>query len=137
MPNLPMGTPMKKSLTAGETKKRHGCLTAWLILMIFASAMSILLYLARAGYPQYMPDLPAWALPALVTIELIQIICAIALFRGKKWGFWGYCIICGIAFITNIWLGVFVTAVGTLFSVVILYVVLNSGKGNKDWRHLN
>lgn len=137
MQNLPTGTPKLPPIVSGETKKRHGCLSAWLILMILASVVFIFLYLAREGYHQYSPDLPAWALPALVTIELIQIICAIALFRGKKWGFWGYCIICGIAFITNIWLGVFVTAVGTLFSVVILYVVLNSGKGNKDWRHLN
>jgi hypothetical protein len=137
MPNLPMGTPMKKSLTAGETKKRHGCLTAWLILMIFASAMSILLYLARAGYPQYMPDLPAWALPVLVTIDLIQIVCVIALFKWKQWGFWCYCITCVLAAITNIWLGVLVTAVGTLSSAAILYIVLNIGKGNKGWHHLN
>jgi len=137
MQNLPTGTSMKTPTVTGETKKRHGCLTAWLILMILASVMFIVLYLARAGYPQHSPDLPAWALPVLVTIGIIQIICEIELFKWKKWGFWGYCIICAIAFFANIWLGVVVTAAGTLFGAAILYAMLNIGKGDKGWRHLN
>jgi hypothetical protein len=137
MQNLPTGTLMKKPMVGGEAKKRRGCLAAWLILMILASAMFIILYLARAGYPQYSPDLPAWALPVLIAIGIIQIICTIALVKWKKWGFWGYCIICAIAFFADIWLGVVVTAVGTLFGAVILYAVLNIGKDNKGWRHLN
>jgi hypothetical protein len=128
---------MKKPMVRGEAKKRPGCLTAWLILMILASAVFIVLYLARAGYPQYSSDLPAWALPVLIAIEIIQIICTIALFKCKKWGFWGYCIICVIAFFADIWLGVVVTAVGTLGGAVVLYAVLNIGKDNKGWRHLN
>jgi len=137
MQKLPMGTPTKKPIASGETKKRHGCLTSWLILIILAAVMFIVLYFARAGYPHYAPDLPAWALPVLVTIEIIQIICAIALFKWKKWGFWGYCIVCAIAFFANIWLGVVVTAVSTLFDAIILYAVLNIGKDNNSWRHLN
>ena len=137
MQNLTTGTSTKKPMASEETRKRHGCLTAWLILMILASVMFIALYLARASYPQYAPDLPAWALPVLVTIEMFQIICAIALFKWKKRGFWGYCIICAIAFFANIWLGVVVTAVGILFGAIILYAVLNVGKDNKGWHHLN
>jgi hypothetical protein len=137
MQNLPTGTPIKTPIVSEETKKRHGCLTAWLSLMILTSVIFIVLYLARAGYPQYAPDLPVWALPVLVTIELIQIICAIALFKWKKCGFWGYCIICAFAFVADIWLGVVATAVGTLLGAVILYALLNIDKGNKGWRHLN
>ena len=137
MQNLPKGTLMKKPMVSGEKKKRHGCLTSWLILMLLASALFIILYLARAGYPQYSPDLPAWALPVLITIETIQIICTIALFKWKKWGFWGYCIICASAFITNIWLGAVITAIGTIFDAIILYAVLNIGKKNTGWRNLN
>jgi membrane-associated HD superfamily phosphohydrolase len=137
MNNLSTGTPLKNPLASIETKKRHGCLIAWLIQIILVSAIFVVLYLARTSYPQYSPDQPAWASPILITIGIIQIVCIIAVFKWKKWGFWGYCIICAIAFITNIWLGVVITAVGTLFDVVILCATLNLGKSNKGWRHLN
>jgi len=46
-------------------------------------------------------------------------------FLKEKVGILGYCIICAIAlFFANIWLGVVVTAVGTLFGAIILYAVL-------------
>jgi len=137
MQNFPTGTPRKIFPVSRETNKRHGCLTAWLILMIFAPVMFILLYLARFDYPQYSPDLSAWSLSILVSIDVIQIICTIALFKWKKWGFWVYCIACVMAFIANIWLGVVVTAVGILVSAVILYAVLNMGKDNNGWHRLN
>ena len=137
MENTPLRTPLRKTVVnIGERKKRHGCLTSCLIMMIVGSAIFIFLYIARAIYPQYSPDLPVWAVPVLVTVQAFEIICLIALFNWKKWGFWFFCAFGGIAVIINILLGVGVTAFGTLISVAILYGVLNIGGENKGWVQL-
>ena len=46
-----------------ELKRRHGCLTTWLILVIVANSLTALLYLFGSGaIREQFPDAPGWAI---------------------------------------------------------------------------
>ena len=119
-------------------KKRHGCLTAWLIIIIIACAVSIIMYLATTSLISSELDMAGWVVPVLVILLVFEIVCAIALFMWKKWGFWGFCAIVVISIIINLSLGLGITAsLGGLVGLAILFGVLNIGKDNKGWPQLN
>jgi len=130
-------TSEKQAIGSLKEKERHGCLTSWLILTTVISVMFIILYLGRAFYRQYTPDLPWWTIPVLVIIQLSEITCIIALFKWKKWGFWYFCVACGTAGVVNILLRVNVTAIGAFVSIAVTFIVLNIGKENKGWSQLD
>ncbi len=75
---------------------------------------------------------------ALISIAgVANIIFAIALFRWKKWGFFGFVATSVIALVTNLFLGLGIAQ--SLFGLVgigILYWVLNMGGNNKGWPRL-
>jgi hypothetical protein len=66
-----------------------------------------------------------------------NIIFVIALFRWRRWGFYGFVIVTGLAIGTNIYagLGTALSLLGIL-RVAFLYWVLNMGGGNKAWTRL-
>ena len=125
--------------TSSPLKQRHGCLTAYLVLAIIANSVTALLYLlgsqaVKRGSPQPIPD---WAFPALIGVCLFNLVCAIALFRWKKWGFWGLVASAAVALGVNIAIGLGpLAAIGGIIAVLLLYGVLQIGKENKGWSQL-
>jgi hypothetical protein len=122
-----------------DKKSRHGCLTAWLILMVIGNAFSALSYLLGGEeVRQNLPYAPGWVLPVLIVFSLFNLVCVIALFQWKKWGFWGFCVSAAVAFVVNliIGLGIFISFFG-LFGLAVLYGVLQIGKENKGWLQLD
>ena len=120
-------------------KKRHGCLTAYLVLMIVVNSASALIYLfGSEAVRRNAPNMPGWALPVLVVMGIFNLICAIALFRWKKWGFWGFVVSAVAAFFVNLSIGIKpgFTLFG-LLGVAILYGVLHIGKEEKGWPQLD
>lgn len=119
-------------------KSRHGCLTAWLVVMILANSASFLLYLlAQDMISEQLPQLPDWAFPVLIVGSLFNLLCALALFRWKKWGFWGACLSSIVIFVLNIELGIGIgQSLFGLVGVVLLYAVLHIGKDNQGWPQL-
>lgn len=118
-------------------KKRNGWLTAWLVLMIVASAVVVVAYLTMSETIfRSLPKLPGWALPALIVLAVFNIVCVIALLRWKKWGFWGVCASSIVAFIVNLSSGAGIGAILGLLGPAILYGVLHVGKENKGWPQL-
>jgi len=90
------------SVAPGE-KKRHGCLTAYLILMIVAnSALALVYLLASDTIRGNLRRSSEWVLPVLVVLALFNLVCAIALFRWKEWGFWGCCVSTIVGFLVNL-----------------------------------
>ncbi len=122
-----------------EGKQRHGCLTAWLVLMIVANAATALMYLlGSAAIRENFPSAPAWAFPVLAVMGIANVVCAIALFQWKKWGFFGFLVTSAIAFVVNLMIGlIIVQAVLGLTGVAILYGVLQIGKERKGWTQLD
>ena len=125
--------------TITAEKKRHGCLTTYLVVMIIANSLTALLYpFGAAAIKQRIPNIPNWAFPVLIAIAAVNVICAFALFRWKKWGFWGFAISTGIVFALNLAIGLSVaSAIGGLVGVAVLYGALHIGKENKGWPQLN
>ncbi|MBT9159119.1 MAG: hypothetical protein DDT27_00679 [Dehalococcoidia bacterium] len=126
-----------------QEKQRHGCLTAWLVLLIIGGALSLLG--TALGYlvdPQLMrealPDAPGWTFPAMAVLSLLGLVFAIALFAWKKWAFWGYVLssIAGVIVSVSMGVPVWQWLLG-LAGVVVLYAVLQiGGKEKKGWSQL-
>ena len=122
-----------------EAKNRHGCLTAWLVLMIIANSATALAYLVgRDEIQKTLPNAPGWAFPVLIIFALFNLVCAIALFKWQKWGFWGFCVSAVVALFVNFSIGLGVgSSLGGLVGVALLYGVLQIGKDNKGWPQLD
>lgn len=74
-----------------EQKKRHGCLTAWLILMLIGNSAAVLIYvLGSAAVSQTYPNAPGWTFPALILLGILNIVFVVALLRWKKMGVLGF-----------------------------------------------
>lgn len=118
-------------------KKRHGCLTAWLVVIIVFSFIAIIIAVPK-GSPVVPDVLPGWQIAVVIVLSLFSAVCAIALFRWKKWGFWGFCASAVVTFVVNIAIGelVIVSLVGMAIELFILYLVLNIGTDNKGWPQL-
>lgn len=121
-----------------ESKQRHGCLTAFLILMIIANSASALGYfLAGDVIQRSVPGIPAWSIPVLGILSLFNLACAVALFYWKRWGFYGFVVSSVTALVMNLYFGIdLVRSLSGLLGLVILYGVLQIGGQNKGWSQL-
>jgi hypothetical protein len=121
-----------------EQKNRHGCLTAFLIFIIIMNSLTALIYLIGSSFiKQTMPNVPSWAIIVMGIMCILNLVCFIALFMWKKWGFWGSCITAIIAFILNLSMGIGIgQSLLGLIGLAILYGVLHIGKENKGWTQL-
>jgi hypothetical protein len=127
-----------------EPKQRHGCLTVWLIFMIFGNSLTALIYslgVIEEAYRevlQEIPNAPVWLFLSMGVVPLFNIGCVIALFRWKKYGFWGICASMFVASILNLTAGFgggsFLVG---LIPIVVLYGVLQIGQKNKGWPQLD
>lgn len=140
-----MSNPYKKPGAESEMKPeehsnygRHGCLIAYLIVMILVNAMVAASYSAsRVQLQEKFPEMPDWTFPTLTLLGLVNVICAVALFNWRKWGFWGFCLSSFITVFVNIEAGLPVSqAVSGLVGIAILYLVLQIGNHNKGWPQL-
>jgi ABC-type proline/glycine betaine transport system permease subunit len=149
-----------------ETKNRHGCLTAWLVLLIITNsitALSNLLNILRGDMfvqllqnPAYTGQIPAeqlsqiqmllntplWVFYVSIALATFNVVCAVALFMWKKWGFWGFCVSSILAVIINLMYfsknvtTIIISIISGLLAVLILFGVLHIGKKNKGWPQL-
>jgi hypothetical protein len=121
-----------------DGKQRHGCLTAWLVLMIIANAAAALYLLGSAAIRQNFPSAPAWAFPVLAVMVIANVVCAIALFQWKKWGFFGFLVTSAVTFVVNLMVGLnILQAILGFAGVATLYGVLQIGKERKGWTQLD
>ena len=121
-----------------EGKQRHGCLTAFLVVGIIMNAIASLMnLLGGAMIRQNFPDAPSWALPVLGIGGVFNIVCLIALFQWKKWGFYGAVASGILAFVVNLAVGLnIVQALLGLVGIAVLYGVLQIGADKKGWTQL-
>jgi hypothetical protein len=121
-----------------ELKRRHGCLTAWLVLMIFTNSLTAVVYsLAGAFLRRFTPGAPRWAFPVLAAVGIVNTVCAFALFRWKKWGFYGFVATALVTAVVNVVIGLKIVQILLgLAGVAILYGVLQIGSEKKGWTQL-
>ena len=65
-------------------KKRHSCLTAWLIFLLILNSLAALGSILGLG------DLEESVRIFVIISSVFHLVCLTALFNWKKWGFWGY-----------------------------------------------
>ena len=125
-------------MSAYEVKQRHGCLTIWLILMIVMNSIATLLYaFGNLILREEFPDARLGLFALLAVISAFGVVCAIALLRWKKWGFWGCCASGLVGFGLNLSSGVGIgKSVYGLVGLGILFILLHTGEGNKAWPQL-
>jgi len=120
-----------------DRKQRHGCLTVWLIFIIIMNSAAALMSLERDTIRQYSPSTPDWALLILAVTSIMNVACAVALLKWKKWGFFGFIATSVITFVVNLMTGLnIVHALGGLVGIAVLYGVLQIGKEKKGWTQL-
>ena len=120
-----------------ETKQRHGCVTAWLILMIIVNSLVAVLYLFFGGFvAQNFPgDVSMTILILLGILGIGNVVFSIMLFQWKKLGFWGFVATSLGALIINLSIGLGIgQSVSGLIGIAVLYGVLQITKdGVKAW----
>jgi tetratricopeptide (TPR) repeat protein len=143
-PDLSGPSPTRGVQQQGQ-KQRHGCLTAYLVVMIIGQLFSALIYfLGGLIIPLIPTEFAAGLMPGtgagvfiLGILGLVNIACAVALLNWKQWGFWGITGTTLIALVINLILGSDISSVASsLISIAILYGVLQIGTGNKGWPQL-
>lgn len=122
-----------------EHKKRHGCLTAVLVLMIVVNSATAVMYLFGSSViKQNLPGMPSWAFVVMGIFAIFNLVCAIALFKWKKWGFWGFIVSSIVALFVNLSVGLGIgQSLGGIIGIAVLYGVLHIGKENKGWPQLD
>jgi hypothetical protein len=119
-------------------KKRHGCLTAWLVLMLIGNSAGALMFLLGGQWiKEGLPELSAWTFRVLAVLAVSNLVFAIALLKWKKWGFWGFAISGFATLVVNIAGGYGIgQSLTGLIGLAVLYGVLHIGKDNKGWPQL-
>lgn len=122
-----------------ESRQRHGCLTAWLILMIITNSLTAYSYLFSSdAIRKIFPNIQNWIFPAVIVLAICNVVCAIALWKWKKWGFVGFLLSSIIAFAINLMIGLqTIYAILGLLGVAVLYGLLHIGRENKAWELLD
>ncbi|BAZ15426.1 hypothetical protein NIES4071_72980 [Calothrix sp. NIES-4071] len=128
-------------------RQRHGCLTAWLIFAIISNSLGALanLYISAnfnnfssVFAQQNISNISSGSLIGLAVLSIFNIVCAVALLRWKKWGFYGLLATSVVAFILNLSFGInLVQSLLGFVGIAILYGVLNMGGENKAWHQLD
>lgn len=121
-------------------KKRHGCVTAWLVLMIISNALVALVYLFAGGTVSrsLSHGISSGVLILLALVGVADIVFAIMLLQWKKAGFWGFVVTSIIALCINVSIGVGVVQsfIG-LVGLAILYGILQIKAGDVSaWDNL-
>lgn len=119
-------------------KSRHIVLTIYLILLMVGNAFFAFAYLFLIPLMrQTAPHFPALGFPMLAALHTINILCAVALWRWKMAGFFGYALsavfIAGVQLVGGLGL---LTALSGLASVALLYGILQVGDANKGWTQM-
>jgi hypothetical protein len=120
-------------------KKRHGCLTAYLIFMIVVCTLGAGVYFLAGNFvAQGNPEIPAGLRPVFGIINLCMVGCAIALWKFRKWGFWAFVAIGVLGGILNTYLSHSILAFLMVpISLLIMYGILHIGKENQGWKQLD
>ena len=127
--------------TNGNSKQRHGCVTAWLILMIIANSLIAIAYsLGGEFVAQHFPGgISNISLALLTAFGVVNVVSAIMLLKWKKFGFFGFVISSiGILIVNlSIGIGILQSSFG-LVGIAILYGILQIKKDDvAAWTNLD
>ena len=121
-------------------KQRHGCVTAWIIIMIVGNSASALVYLlASEMITNNLPgNVPTLLIILLGLVGLANVIFSVMLLQWKKAGFWGFCLSSIVALVINTNIGLDITqSLLGLIGIGVLYGILQIKRNDRSaWENL-
>lgn len=116
-------------------KSRHGCVTAWLILMIIVNSITSLTYFTNSNS---IPNVSNSLIMALGIIGILNVIFSVLLLQYKKIGFFGFIVSSIITSVLNTMIGIDVgRALLGLVGIALVYAILQIKQDNHSaWEHL-
>lgn len=116
-----------------QAPQRGGCLTAFLLLLIVAYPVLALTYwLGSAVIKRSVPTMPDWFSPVMAIACLYDFAFAIAIWKWRRWGVYGYGVITALVFAANLAIGwPFLRALMGLLGFAVLVLLLRP-----RWRYL-
>lgn len=121
-------------------KQRHGCVTAWLALMIVANAITSLIYFfaSEIVLQKFQGKGSKEVLFVLGFFGIINVVAALLLMRWKKIGFWIFSISSAVILVINLLIGLGTgRVIFGLIGIIILYGILQiKNNGISAWDNL-
>jgi hypothetical protein len=121
-------------------KQRHGCVTAWLILMIVANSLTAVTYLFLSDKITKLmtTEVPESMIIVLGVLGIFNVLFSVMLFQWRKIAFWGFVVTSLCSFLFNLVNGLGIgQSLGGLLGVAVLYAVLQMKKDNVSaWENL-
>lgn len=106
-------------------------------MLIANTATAISTPLMLSTIRQTAPNVSTRSVAIIVTAAIANIVFAIALFKWRRWGFYGFIATAIVALITNLSIGLGIgQSIFGLIGIPLLYWVMNMGGANKAWPHL-
>lgn len=106
-------------------RKRGGCLTAWLVLILIANPLTAIYYLTSGSQvARVFPSMPGWVIPVLVVGAILNTIFGVGLWTWHKWGAYGLYASAAVALAINLTAGLGATAFLGAIGAVILYFLV-------------
>jgi len=120
-------------------KKRHGCLIAYLTLLMVVGVLGAAVYFFAGSFvARGNPEIPAELRPVYGVINLLIVVFAIGLWNWKKWGFWGFVTLGVLGACLNTYLSrSFIPFIFAAVGILIMYGTLRIGKENQGWKQLD
>jgi len=140
---LPVGVEYTHGISIAERegeadmteRKRPWFLTIWISLLLIYSFFNALTQTTVAVAMRYgFWDIPEIAFPIPLVLSWVSLVCVIALFHWKKWGFLGFLgssIVLAVFSFTD--KSLVPSALNGLSGALILFFLLHTGKENKAW----
>ena len=121
-----------------STPERHGCVTAWLILMLIANSVIALIYMFTVDKMERVLKASLTSVIMLIIVSILNVIFSVMLLSWKKIAFYCFAATAIIAFVININLGISPgRALVGLAGFAILYGILQIKKdGVSAWEYL-
>lgn len=124
-----------------KEKERHGCVTAYLIVMIIANSIVALIYfLASEFVTKNLPNHVSKSIIFLLGfLGLANIAFAILLLKFKRWGFYGFIGTAIAGFLINLQMRLPILQVlAGLLGIGVLFAVLQAKKdGLSAWEQMD
>ena len=131
-----------------EEKKRHGCLSVFLILVLIVNAVATFTQLTAFFFSEQITYqdaqslattiIPRWFWFVLGITSLINFLSLIAIINWKKCGFWFFTLSAFVNLGFSLYAGLYIeNGITGLIGVAILYGVLHIGGDKKGWAQLD